>query len=79
MLIPTITARQWFGKHVPMAMNTLATMKELLEPSFSMLMMYQRKVSNYFFLFLIRCQLFIKLGMNIMPLEAFQYDVNSST
>jgi hypothetical protein len=32
----TALARQWPGKHIPMAMNTHATVKELLEALFSM-------------------------------------------
>jgi hypothetical protein len=38
---------QWFGKHVPVAMNTHGTIEEFLDPSFSMWSMsYQRKVGD---------------------------------
>jgi hypothetical protein len=40
-------AWQWLGKNVTAAMNTHATIEELLDPSFSMRSLsYQKKVGN---------------------------------
>jgi hypothetical protein len=45
-----IVARQRLGKHFPRAMNTLVTMEELLDASFSMgSVSYQSKVGYLFF------------------------------
>jgi hypothetical protein len=43
MRIPPIVARQRLGKNVTAATNTHAKIEELLDASFSMRSMYQRK------------------------------------
>jgi hypothetical protein len=43
-------AGQWLSKLVPLAMNTCATVEELVDVSFSMRSMsYQSNVGDYFF------------------------------
>jgi hypothetical protein len=44
-MYPSIVARQWLGKNIIAAMNTHATIEELLDALFSMqFMLYQRKL-----------------------------------
>jgi hypothetical protein len=50
LCIPPIFARQWLGKHGPAAMNTQATIEELLDSAFSLRpVKYQRKEGDFFF------------------------------
>jgi hypothetical protein len=45
MCIASIFAKQWIGKHVPVATNTHATIEQLLNAWFSMrFVLYQRRV-----------------------------------